>query len=187
MTLTVAPLGEAVKCKDLWARSVVYMMAASVSGAIVGFIITALVYVLTFWIPMSIKIWLLILLSAMYLLKEIGWTALWVPQVKWQIPTSWMSQTPLKNMAVWGLILGAGIFTYSPYSVFYISYFYIGLLYPPYVGLLWGVMYGISRCLPTILLAGLRKEDGLWQRDKWFHWLNAAALGILLIYLIVYL
>lgn len=128
------------------------------SGALFGFIITILIYLLFYWIPPSVKSMILLLLVLIYLIRELGILSIGVPQNHWQIPTYWVNRSPLKNMIIWGTVLGAGIFTYNPYFTFYFMYLYIGFLLSPPMGLLGGAIYGLSRCIPSLIIAARRQR-----------------------------
>lgn len=192
MTYSVVPLGEVVKWKDFWARVSIYLLFISISGALLGLILSIIVYLVGFWMPLFLKLWLLMAITAVYLMHELGLIHVGVPQIKKQIPTSWVRNSPLQNMMVWGSILGAGIFTYNPHATFYILYLYIGFFKEPYVGLIAGLIYGVGRWLPTTLIAGLRnlinrKEpydlDKLYLKKTWTHLLHTLTLSLFLCFL----
>lgn len=150
-TLSVAPLGERVKKRETILRSLVYNGTAAVSGGVIGFLYTAIVYLLSFGLAPEIKLSLLILVSTAFILHEWNWIRLKVPQNRWQVPHTWVSGPPMRNMAVWGLILGAGIFTYIPHITFHLLYLYLGFFKDPVHGLLFGALYGFSRAIPAAL------------------------------------
>jgi hypothetical protein len=189
VTYSVVPLGEVVKWKDFWARVSIYLLFISVSGALCGLILSIIFYLVAFWMPFSLKLWLLTIIVAVYLIHELGLKQMKFPQIKKQIPTSWVKNSSLQNMMVWGSILGPGIFTYNPHATFFILYLYIGFFQQPEVGLLAGLIYGISRWLPTTLIAGIRnatnnkhsyKEDKLYMKKAWVHFIHAFILLIFL-------
>lgn len=192
MTLAVLPLGEKDKWRSLFTRYFVYLFFASVSGSLSGFIITMIIFLFTFWVPYLIKMILFLFLVLLFILHEFFLIKLNIPQRKWQIPSSWLKMTQTKNMIVWGIILGPGIFTYLPYTSFYILFLYIGFFMPPYYGLLFGLIFALSRTIPTLLLAILSKLG--WSNEYKMidiiqstkvinHWMNGVVLLIVLIYL----
>ncbi|ANA83020.1 hypothetical protein C7121_18065 [Paenibacillus glucanolyticus] len=190
MTFEVSLLGEKtlktrMKC---WAN---YLTASSLSGALSGFLYTLLLFVVFSWLPYILKMIFMIVLVGLYILHDFKILNLKVPQRKWQIPASWVNGPPVRNMWVWGSILGAGIFTYLPFMTFYILYIYIGLFKDPTVGLLFGFLYGFSRAMPTILFS-LRKEldvtkvRSLYKNKSGFYKsINGIASTLFLIYLVM--
>ncbi|MBO2533555.1 MAG: hypothetical protein CW342_11845 [Thermoactinomycetaceae bacterium] len=147
---------------------------------------TSIVYLLSFWLPPAIKGGFLALLAAPYILHEWNGIRLKVPQNRWQVPHTWVSGPPMRNMAVWGLILGAGLFTYIPHITFHLLYLYLGFFKDPAHGLLFGALYGFSRAIPTAFfgMSGSQWFPGLIPRMR-----RAGRLvnGFVLILLVVYL
>lgn len=171
-----------------------YGLSAGVAGAVFGLMITTALYLLTFWIPMQLKLWFLLVMISVYMLREFKLVQVPVPQMKWQVPTSWLIHTPKWNMCIWGTILGAGIFTYNPHSTFFLLHLTLGLLYNPLLGLIIGAVYGIGRVLPTFLIAVLQKRSRgdklspilqqLPELGKWSYVFHGLLLLMLLINLI---
>lgn len=190
MTLEVSLLGEEnnkSKIKN-WLH---YLLASSISGTVSGFVYTTLVYVLMSWAPNIIKLPLLFMIVFLYMLHDFKIINLKVPQNKWQIPATWVNGSTTQNMWVWGLILGAGIFTYLPYVTFYMVYLYLGLLKQPVYGLLFGFIYGLARALPSILITLNKKELNMSQikliymkKQGTFKLFNGGSLFLLSIFLI---
>ncbi|WP_132946677.1 hypothetical protein [Tumebacillus sp. BK434] len=150
--MTVVPLGEAGKWKNFWSMAGVYSFTTAISGAVFGFLYVLLIYLLSFWLPTTVKAIGLGILVIAYVCHEFGLIRLVIPQRQWQIPETWVQFTPQQNMLVWGSILGAGILTYIPHVTFYMLYLYLGFFGEPYQGLLFGAVYGLTRALPTVWL-----------------------------------
>ncbi|MEO2078267.1 MAG: hypothetical protein ABGX20_23300 [Bacillus sp. (in: firmicutes)] len=130
------------------------MFSTIFSGGITGFIFTLFIFLLTSWWNFKVKIGIILFITIIYTLNEFNLIKLKIPQNHWQIPTSWVNnKNDRLNMLVWGGILGAGIFTYIPHITFYILYLYIGMFSSPILGLIFGMVYGLARTLPTILIA----------------------------------
>lgn len=189
MTFSVLRLGETIKWKEFSLRSLLYIGSSLISGAIMGFIISLLIYFISYLIPYEIKLVLLIIVTALYLLHEFKLINLRVPQNSWQVPENWVSYDDKQSMLVWGSILGAGIFTYIPHATFYILYLYIGFFLSPVYGLLFGALYALSRSLPSIVLSGLRNlgrknNESCKMPKKYQPKINGFILSILLIYLL---
>ncbi len=180
-TLSVQPLGKGIAWKDFAARSAVYGLASMASGALFGFFFTIFIYLSSFWIPLDWKRGILICFSALYLLRELGWISLPIPQCRWQIPTSWVQHTPLRNMLVWGSVLGPGVFTYNPHITFYILYLYTGFFFSPPMGLIGGAVYGLSRCVLSIICAA--RSTPVWsQGERWICQINSLTLVMFMVY-----
>ncbi|EGL82976.1 hypothetical protein CathTA2_1533 [Caldalkalibacillus thermarum TA2.A1] len=170
------------------------MLIALLGGGIAGFCITALIFLLTFWFPAPFKLLIVLLLGMLFILYEFKVIRLNLPQFKWQIPASWLRASQTKNMMVWGFILGAGFFTYVPYTTFYMLYVYIGIFEQPYSGLLFGMVYGLSRTLPTLAIVLLRKMNVLsdeqlikrmWRAKNAIHAVNGVMLILVVFHLMM--
>ncbi|RTR28122.1 hypothetical protein EKG37_17630 [Robertmurraya yapensis] len=168
MTLEVSLLGEETFKKKIKVCCH-YLLASIISGAISGFFYTLIIFVFFSWIPHLIKMAIFTLMLGLYTLDHFNIIKVKVPERKWQIPVEWVKGKTVHNMWIWGLILGAGIFTYLPYATFYILYIYIGLFLNPVIGLLFGIIYAFSRALPTILVALKNKELELIQIKKLYQ------------------
>ncbi|MFB4325147.1 hypothetical protein RB298_22745 [Priestia sp. BR_2] len=192
MTLEVSLLGEEnyktrIKC---WIN---YLAASSLSGALTGFLYTLLIFVVFSWLPYILKMVFMIIIVGLYMMHDYKIINLKVPQRKWQIPATWVNGSSVRNMWVWGSILGAGIFTYLPYMTFYLLYIYVGLFKDPTFGMLFGLVYGFSRAVPTILFSINRTElemekiKSLYKKKNgFFKFANGISSMLLLIFLIVH-
>jgi hypothetical protein len=194
VTLAVSPLGQGINWQSSFIRYLVYACTASIAGGLTGFVFTALIYLPTFWIPQMIKIWFLVSLSILFSLHEARIFTISLPGNKWQIPSSWLVFSPTRNMMLWGFFLGAGSFTYIPYSNFYFIFLYLGLLMDPQYGFLFGLIYGFSRTLPTLMINSLRGLNKIkdhevvsliWNKKSWFHFTNIGMLLSVATYLIL--
>jgi len=143
-----------------------YALASTLSGTLTGFIYASLIFVLFSWVPHFVKIFFFSVIVGLYLLSELKIIQLKIPQRKWQIPISWVKGSTKRNMWIWGVILGAGIFTYMPYVTFYLLYIYIGLFKEPSSGMLYGMFYGFFRAMPSILLCIKRSELDMVNLQK---------------------
>lgn len=190
MTLEVSLLGEEAISKR-FKSSIHYISSSMISGSLTGFLYTLLIFILFSWLPFLIKMLVFISIVVLYLLNELKIIKIKTPQREWQIPASWVRGSTTKNMWVWGLVLGAGIFTYMPYVTFYLMYMYIGLFLNPTYGLLYGLIYGFSRALPTILITIKNSELEMLEikklymkKTRMFKVLNGLSLFTLFLFLI---
>jgi hypothetical protein len=191
VTLAVFPLGEEEKWKTISTRHGIYVLSSLISGGISGFIYASIIFLMTFWMPFLVKMYLLIFLLTILVLYEYRMISLKKPERKWQIPSSWLDMSRKKNMIVWGIVLGTGVWTYNPYTLLYALYVYIGFFRQPYDGLLIGLIYAVSRTIPTILVAALRKTNvlkerhlikNLWGTQRFHHILNVCMLTFFTFY-----
>jgi len=194
VTLAVLPLGEEDRWTSILKRYAVYALTALIGGGIAGFSITVFIFLFTFWIPFPFKLLLVLVLGILFCLAEFKVIRLNLPQFKWQIPASWLRFSQTKNMMVWGFILGAGFFTYVPYTTVYMLYLSIGMFEPLYYGLLFGMVYGVGRTLPTLLIILLRKikvlsEEQVVQKllktKRIIHGVNGMMLMLILFHLVM--
>lgn len=102
MTVSVVRLGETIKWKEFFRRSIIYLSSSIVSGSIVGFVLSLGIYLLTYYLPITIKIGLLVFITGAYIFHEFKFIKIKVLQNKWQIPTNWVNYSPGFNMIVWG-------------------------------------------------------------------------------------
>ncbi|MFE7064504.1 hypothetical protein ACFVAD_20425 [Sutcliffiella sp. NPDC057660] len=151
VTLEVSLLGEETLKRKI-SVSFHYFLASTISGSISGFLYTSMIFVVLSWIPFSIKGGIFSILLFVYTLDAFKLIKIKLPENKWQIPSEWFKGSTIQNMWVWGLILGAGMFTYMPYATFYILYIYIGLFMNPIYGFAFGFVYAFSRALPTVIV-----------------------------------
>ena len=175
-----------MKKREAILRSLVYGGTAAASGAATGFLYTTIVYLLSFGLPPAIKGGGLALISAAFVFHEWNWIRLKVPENRWQVPHTWVSGPPMRNMAVWGLILGAGIFTYIPHITFHLLYLYLGFFKEPVYGLLFGALYGFSRAIPTAFF-GMNGDQRILDRIPRTRRAGRMVNSLTLILLISYL
>lgn len=139
------------KLNKIVGNMIIYLISLSVSGAILGFLLTIILNILTFWISEIFKVYIALTILILLVFIELGILKFKLPQNKWQIPSSWVNFSPKINMFIWGTILGAGVFTYIPNISFYLLYLYLGFFAQPYQGLIYGSLYGIFRGLPSLI------------------------------------
>jgi hypothetical protein len=119
-------------------------------------------------------------------LHELNVVRLPAPQVGWQVPASWMGRSRLLGNTLYGLVLGAGIFTFIPFASFYLLLGIelvagaVDLRAALALGMVYGLMRGIPAVLGGIAMLRLRNpvpvSDWLIARLGRWHALNALAL-----------
>lgn len=186
------PLGEGFISKEIFKKSMLYLWSVIIAGAISGFIYVTIIYLISYWLPTLIKIFIMLGLVLLYAFHEFKLIKLPIIQRHWQIPSSWVKH-PYWSMLVWGGILGPGIFTYIPHSTFYFLYLYIGFFKTPEYGVVFGAVYGISRVVPSVIFSIYRslfnknlsiELNNMLTIKKINHYINGTVLIFLAIFLI---
>jgi hypothetical protein len=190
MILVILPLGKAAKDVTNWVVRVIMYTAGSVLGsAIMAFAMGLIGRGLHLLLPGIRLEWAVAILgtaSLVYALHELNIIHLPNPQVGWQVPKSWQRSSRLVGNTLYGIVLGMGIFTFVPFTGFYIL-----LLWELVAGAMSikaavtiGIVYGLFRGLPAIIggISMLRGEyplpvsNWLIAHLGWWHALNALAL-----------
>lgn len=190
MILVILPLGKEASAVANWVWRVVMYTAASTLGA--GLFALALGLIgrgLHLALPGIGFEWAAGILGAaslLYALHELNILRLPNPQIGWQVPKSWQRSSRLVGNTLYGLVLGMGIFTYIPFTSFYVL-----LAWEIVVGavsleaaVLIGMVYGAARGIPVILggismLRGsypLPVSNWLIAHLGWWHAMNALVL-----------
>lgn len=186
-------LGERRKWSTFFKSVSSYTVSAVFAGGIIGFVSTLFIFLLTFWVPNQIKELVILVIFSLLLLHELKIIKLKLPQNQWQIPSSWLIYKSQKNMIIWGVILGAGIFTYIPNVSFYLLYIYLGFFYLPNEAILFGMLYGFSRVLPSIIYVlwktNLRNDLNdlhiIWRLKKVSKFCNVAVCILFVSFIIL--
>jgi cytochrome c biogenesis protein CcdA len=106
---------------------------------------------------------LLLFLTAGYAGREMGWWRLPVPGRSWQVPRTWA--TGYRGRFVFGLLLGMGWVTRTPYPAFYVV-----LLWSAVAPMLWNAValataFGVGRTLPLAVVGVGRFLDRPWAES----------------------
>lgn len=150
VTLAVNSFGEGENTGSFLKNEAIYVFTSAFSGALSGFILHSLFSYVTSHVNFSIMSSLFLILAIVYFARDLINFPFPVIQWKWQIPPSWVSFSQPGNMAVWGLILGAGVFTYNPFPLFLLMYLYAGIFLSPVSGILIGLTFGLARSLASV-------------------------------------
>lgn len=101
-------------------------------------------------------------ISVGYGLHEMGIIDLPAPQSRWQVPIDWSRYGKMRQLFLYGVVLGAEAFTYIPYASFYVL-----LLLEATLGIrdgaTLGFAYGLARVVPTTVgvIACYRRRDNV--------------------------
>jgi hypothetical protein len=190
MIFVIVPLGEEAKDKLYWVVRVIMYTAGSMVGAsllalLLGFAgqgIRALIPGMSLgWVVAFLGV-----VALVFALQELGVIKLPMPQIGWQVPKSWQKSSRLTGNTLYGIVLGAGIFTYIPFASFYLL-----LMWEMAAGavslqsaVLLGMVYGLFRGIPAVV-GGVSMLRGVypipvtnWLLDhlNWWHVVNGLAL-----------
>ncbi|MDQ6693028.1 MAG: hypothetical protein M3014_01205 [Chloroflexota bacterium] len=190
MILVIVPLGEAAKDKLYWlARIIMYTLASTLGAGLLALLVGSLGRSLSLLLSAVMGQWtvaLLGILAVLFTLRELNIVRLPTLQLGWQVPKSWQRSSRLTGNTLYGLVLGMGIFTFIPYTGFYLL-----LLWELIAGatsvrsaVMIGMMYGFLRGAPAVLggismLRGsypLHVNDWILSRLGWWHAVNALTL-----------
>jgi len=151
MISVIMPLGQRHRSPLFWvARGAIYLAATTAGGALLGALLGWLGAGLRGLVPFAALLVVAALLAAAYGLHEAGVWHLPHPERAWQVPNSWIMERPLLGAAAFGVILGAGVFTFIPFTSFYLLLIWELLTASPVAGALLGGAYGLARALPVL-------------------------------------
>ena len=150
MISVIMPLVQRQRPFFWLARGLVYIAASTASAAVVGALVALLGLGLRAILPLPVLLGAAILLAVAYGLHETGLWRLPQPERAWQVPNEWIRRWPILGAAFFGLTIGAGVFTYIPFTSFYLLLAWEGLTANPATGALLGGAYGLARGLPVL-------------------------------------
>lgn len=190
MILVILPLGkEAPNVLNWVVRVIAYTLASTVGAGLLALVLGLLGRALHTALPAIGFEWVVALLgvlSLLYALHELNILRLPNPQIGWQVPKSWQRPSRLLGNTLYGLVLGMGIFTFIPFTGFYIL-----LLWEAAAGAVsleaavtLGLVYGAARGIPVVaggisILRGsypLPVSDWLIAHLGWWHAVNGLLL-----------
>ncbi len=157
MICVILPLGKEAKDVTSWVVRVIMYTAGSAVGA------TALAFVLGFagqglhalfpGIGLEWAVAMLGIASILYALHEINFLRLPNPQIGWLVPKVWQKHSYLLGHTLYGIVLGMGIWTFIPFTGFYIllAWELVAGAMSLKAAVLLGMIYGIFRGFPAML------------------------------------
>src|SRR5512140_1407302 len=193
MILVIWPLGKGAKDVREWLfRVFMYTAGSAVGGALFALALGLVGSGIHALVPAFGGRWTILLLGAaalVYSLHELNIIRLPNPQRGWLVPKEWMGPGRLWGNTLYGIVLGMGIWTYIPFTSFYILLGWelaAGAVSLQAAALL-GLLYGAIRGIPAVLggISMLRDQYPLpitnWLTDHlgWWHAVNALALILL--------
>ncbi|HST04350.1 MAG TPA: hypothetical protein VLQ48_06390 [Chloroflexia bacterium] len=190
MIFVIVPLGKGTREVTGWViRVILYTLGSMVGATLFALLMGLIGQGLRALLPGVGYEWITALLGVLALvfaLKELRIIKLPELQIGWQVPASWMRPSRMLGNTLYGIVLGAGVFTFIPFASFYLL-----LLWEMSAGavslqaaLTLGAIYGFFRGLPAVMggisvLRGaypLGVSDWLVQRLGLWHAINAIAL-----------
>ena len=190
MIFVIVPLGKAAKDVASWlVRVVMYVAGATVGAAVLALIVGLMgagLHALLPGVGIEFAVVALGVAALLFALHELNVVRLPAPQIGWQVPASWMGRSRLLGNTLYGLVLGAGVFTFIPFASFYLLLGMelvagaVDLQAAVALGMVYGLMRGIPAVLGGIAMLRLRNpvpvSDWLIARLGRWHALNALAL-----------
>jgi hypothetical protein len=190
MIFVIVPLGKEAKDVLGWVVRVIMYTAGSMVGAatlalglgLVGAGIYAIAPGLAGgWVTVALGLFALV-----YALHEMNILHLPNPQLKWLVPKVWMKSSRLFGNTAYGIALGAGIFTFIPFTSFYVllAWEIAAGMMSLQAAVTLGMLYGLARGIPAVL-GGISMLKGVYPIPLnnwliahlgWWHALNALAL-----------
>lgn len=190
MILVILPLGKEARHVTHWAVRVIMYTAGSIVGAATLALVLGLagqgLHALFPGIGVEWAVGVLGAASLLYALHEINFLKLPHPQLGWLVPKVWQKHSYLLGNTLYGLVLGMGIWTFIPFSGFYIllAWEIVAGAWSLQAAVLLGMLYGAFRGFPAIL-GGISMLRGVYPmpvsnwliaRLGWWHAANAILL-----------
>ena len=149
MIFVIVPLGKAASQVVHWIVQVaIYVAASTVGGALVGLLLGAVGRGLYLVVPGPTRVWPVLIIGALallYALHEARIVRLPQPERAWQVPNGWIRRWPFLGAAMFGVILGTGLFTFIPFTSFYVLLAWELGTGSLRIGLVLGAAYGFVR------------------------------------------
>ena len=174
----------------LWPRVAAYGLglvgSASAIGAMVG-AVGSIIHALAFSSASHDQLWLasVAVIAFVCSLHELNIIQIATPQRRWQVPAAWSNHGKSLQLLLYGLFLGADIFTLMPYATFYVL-----LLLEATLGMqggaALGAVYGLVRALTALWGIGLSRHQRdtvrvatrIFRAIGLFHGANGVALAL---------
>jgi hypothetical protein len=131
-------------------------------------------------------------LALVYAAHEAGLVRLPVPGRDWQVPASWVRDGFYRSAALFGGIVGFGVFTRVPFATLPVLFAWLFVTGDPVYGALAGLVYGTLRAASIYSSARCREPADVVDLNRrlmaWapaLHQLSGAVLAVFGLYLLV--
>lgn len=190
MIFVIVPLGKEAPQVANWIwRLFMYTAGAAVGASLLALLLGLAGQGLHAILPGVGYAWATGILGAfaiIFALKELNIIRIPTPQIGWQVPASWMRPGRLFGNTLYGIVLGAGVFTFIPFAGFYLL-----LMWEMAAGavslqaaVLLGMIYGVARGVTAVMggVSVLRGEypvplsQWLLNHLGWWHAINGLVL-----------
>ncbi|MFQ6171992.1 hypothetical protein ACK8HX_10320 [Oryzobacter sp. R7] len=173
MLSSISPFGERARASRWWLTTTAYVVSSTLGGLAIG-LLAALVGALVpqGWrlSPTGFVVAALLLLVGLALDLRVG--GLELPSWRRQVDEAWIGRYRGWVVGVgFGAQLGFGVVTIVTSSTTYAVVLLSLLSGTPWVGALLGVVFGLVRALPLVLMARVDSRERLWEA------LRGVALG----------
>lgn len=180
------PFGEEHTSRWWWALAA-YAVALVGSTTTIGVLAGWTGAMVRDWIGRDVEnLWVIVLIVIvlLYGLRELAIVRLPMPQIPWQVPAQWSRYGKVRQGLLYGLVLGADIFTLIPYPTFY-AIFLLEAGFGVFGGGAIGIIYGLARAFSTVSMVAqsrLRRRDPSLVVDNIvchltiFHQMNGVVL-----------
>lgn len=190
MIFVIVPLGKGPADVTKWViRVILYTLGSMLGAALLAALLGLLGMGLGAILPNIGYGWLTLLFGVaafIFALKELNIVKLPELQIGWQVPQSWMKPSRTLGNTLYGIVLGAGIFTFIPFASFYLLLMWevavggVSLQFAITLGLIYGFFRGVPAVLGGIsILRGqypLPISDWLIAHLGLWHAINGIAL-----------
>src|SRR3954447_11920067 len=197
MILVILPLGkEAKEVRDWVLRVIMYTLGSAVGASLLALTLGLIgrgLHGLVPAITLPVAVGVIGVAALVFALKELNIIKLWTPQIGWQVPKSWMKDSRMFGNTAYGIVLGAGIFTFIPFASFYLllAWEMAAGAIDMKAAITLGMIYGIARGIPAVLggISVLRGEyplpvsNWLISHLGWWHAIN----GLMLVFIASFL
>ncbi len=131
-------------------------------------------------------------IAFVYALRELEYLRVPVPGRDWQVPVEWVRGGFYRSAAIWGVIVGAGVFTRVTFAVLPILLAWLFVSGNILYGALAGTLYGATRALSIYASASskdsaqvVQLNERLRQFAPAFHQATGLALATFAAYLVI--
>jgi hypothetical protein len=175
-------------------RATVYFVSMTLAGAALGAVFAAAGVGVRALAPDAERPLAIALgaVALVYALRELGWISLPVPGRDWQVPASWVRNGFYRSAAIFGSVVGLGVFTRIPYASMPILLAWLFVSGNLPLGIATGTLYGLMRALSIYSSASSREVEQLVKLNQRLialtpsvHQITGAALAAFAAYLLV--